>query len=78
MPTIDENRTFTAIPPQFAIRCAFSLCQRRSLEKRRRLEGGHQGGREKHRIGKGIDRSSDWTRLGMKVFPAISQEEMRY
>lgn len=33
---------------------------------------------EKHRAGKGIDRLSDWTDLGIKLFPAIYREEMRY
>jgi len=33
---------------------------------------------EKQRNEKGIDRSSDWTRLGIKVFPAIYHEEIRY
>jgi len=33
---------------------------------------------KKHRAAKGIDRRSDWTRLGIKVFPAIYHEEMRY
>ena len=33
---------------------------------------------EKHRAGKGIDRRSDWTHLGIKVFPAIYHEEIRY
>ena len=33
---------------------------------------------ETQRIGKGIDRRSDCTHLGIKVFPAIYHEEMRY
>ena len=33
---------------------------------------------ETHRIGKGIDRRADWTHLGIKVFPAIYHEEIRY
>jgi len=36
------------------------------------------GAGEKHRAGKGIDRRSDWTHLGIMVFPASYQEEVRY
>jgi heme-degrading monooxygenase HmoA len=33
---------------------------------------------EKYRDEKGINRRSDWTHLGIKVFPAIYHKEMRY
>ena len=33
---------------------------------------------EKHRAGKGIDRQLDWKNLGIKLFPVIYREEMRY
>jgi hypothetical protein len=33
---------------------------------------------EKHRTGKGIDRLSGWTDLGIKGYPATYSEEMRY
>lgn len=33
---------------------------------------------EKHRSGKGIDRLSGWTALGIRGYPAIYGKEMRY
>jgi heme-degrading monooxygenase HmoA len=33
---------------------------------------------EKYRVAKGINRRSDWTHLGINVFPAIYNEEIRY
>src|SRR5687767_293041 len=33
---------------------------------------------EKHRAGKGIDRLSGWTDLGIRGYPATYREEMRY